>query len=80
MKRVIKREFKRILYGSEVFAEVLLYLLMFGIFINIIISIYTFELIDGFIKVGINVGLYVLLLAIIEFIKWTRKKFGIKVI
>ena len=78
MKWGRKTKLKKLLDFSEVFAEIIMYLLGFVIFINIIVSIFTFDFIEGLIRVGLNVGIYILLIGIIFVIKLTRKKFGIK--
>ena len=78
MKWGKKTKLKKLLDFSEVFAEIIMYLLGFVIFINIIVSIFTFDFIEGLIRVGLNIGFYILLIGVIFIIKLTRKKFGIK--
>lgn len=78
MKWGKKTKLKKLLDFSEVFAEIIMYLLGFVIFIYIIVSIFTFDFIEGLIRVGLNIGFYILLIGIIFIIKLTRKKFGIK--
>ncbi|KFZ27028.1 MAG: hypothetical protein KQ78_00799 [Candidatus Izimaplasma bacterium HR2] len=78
MKWGKKTKLKKLLDFSEVFIEIIIYLLGFVIFINIIVSIFTFDFIEGLIRVGLNVGFYILLVGIIFVIKLMRKKFGIK--
>lgn len=78
MKWGKKAKLKKLLDFSEVFAEIIMYLLGFVIFINIIVSIFTFDFIEGLIRIGLNVGFYILLIGVVFVIKLTRKKFGIK--
>ena len=78
MKWGKKAKLKKLFDFSEVFAEIIMYLLGFVIFINIIVSIFTFDFIEGLIRIGLNVGFYILLIGVVFVIKLTRKKFGIK--
>lgn len=78
MKWGRKVKLKNFLDFIEVVVEIFLYLFGFVIFINVLVSIFKFEFIEGLIRVGLNVGFYIFLLGIIMIIKRTRKKYEVK--